>query len=142
MPQMSFFRALAWALAIHLVFLGVFVFTWKGSSKDYRVDFFFWGGILRQQELMPMQVEEGPGERSLRLISPSSILAPVQMGAWRLGSSVEKPESVRIRVEDKGIPTKFMTERVELNEPDRTTSENARLGIPEAPRVYLRQREP
>ena len=72
----------------------------------------------------------------------TTIFAPVQMSAWRLGSSVEKPESVRISTQDKAVPDKFMTERVVLDDPAQATSKNVRLDIPDAPRVYLRRPGP
>ena len=142
MRRVPFFQAFVLALLVHVVCFCFFVFTWKGSFKDYQVDFVFWGGILRHQELMPVSVEQGRGDRSVRIIAPSSILAPVQMNAWRLGSSVEKPESVRTWMEGKAAPAKFMTERVDLDGPAQGTAGNSRFDIPEPPRVYLGRTEP
>ena len=139
MRQVPFFQAFVFALLVHVVCFSFFVFTWKGSFKDYQVDFVFWGGILRHQELIPVLVEQGRGDRSVRIIAPSSILAPVQMNAWRLGSSVEKPESVRIESEDTRVPSKFMPKRVELEGSVEPTSGRLQFDIPDAPKVYLRR---
>ncbi|MBF0122023.1 MAG: hypothetical protein HQL21_01280 [Candidatus Omnitrophica bacterium] len=136
------FYALSFSVFIHIVFLGLFVLSCRGEVKDFKIDFFFWGGILRHQELLPVLSDESQNDGRVRIDSPSAIWAPVQMVAWRLGSSVEKPELFKVREEDKSLPSKFMTARVELDVQDQLISKDSQLGIPEAPKVYFRRPEP
>lgn len=137
--QTSFLRALGWAVLIHIVLLAAVGLSWKGTPRDYQVDFFFWGEILRPQELEPIVVKGGGDPAGIRILLPSPPVTPVQMSAWRLGSSVEKPAPMKESFEDKGAPSKFPTNRVELDDPLPGTSGGAHVDIPDAPRILLRR---
>lgn len=136
---MRFWGAMCLSLLLTGILLGAFVFTWPGTPQDFRSELFFWGSILRQQELVPEEAVGSDEEKDVRIVSPSPILAPLQARVWSLGSAVEKPESLKVFLGSEILPPKFSAERVDLGGVEDASENMNILGIPEPPRIFLRR---
>ena len=133
--SLSFLRAVMIAVMCHVVILFFFVFTWKGTPEEYRIDFVFWGSILRLQDVM--LEKNPPSGRSVFFMTSSPALGSVEKDVWNLGSRLEKPAvPVVSGMDAMSDPPRFVTERVE---PLQGQEEEPDLGIPEAPKVFLRR---
>lgn len=137
MLRSAWHRALLAALLAHAVLFQVFVFSMQGVARDYETDLFFWGSILREQDLLPVSFSQEGGAEAVQIMAPSAILPPVQMRAWRTGSAVDKPYPLPPKGEEKELPGRFMTERVELDPVMEGAADSLSLDIPDPPRVKL-----
>ncbi|MBF0484962.1 MAG: hypothetical protein HQL16_00450 [Candidatus Omnitrophica bacterium] len=135
----SFCRALLLAAAIHCVMLDCVALTFRGVREDYRIDFSFWGSILRKDELAVWRTrDEGAVGFDDGLLFEKS-KKPFEQ-AWDHGVVVDKPEDTGIvsSVTEGPLPPKFSGPRASLAEEKSPPLSGADSDFPAAPNIRLR----
>jgi len=134
---MTWTNSVSLAVACHLAALLLLTISFRGMPRDYQMEFFFWGDIVRKEELSPGRVRS-LGEPE----SPNVDLSKKGRGVFSLWSKglVDKPD-VKNAAGDAGLPDpiKFSGPRVTWNEEaDRTPV----VEFDEPPAVKLRYPRP
>jgi hypothetical protein len=133
-------QAVLLAVLFHAFVFVVFAPALRKGPAPHKIDLVFWGSILRAQDLMP-GAHEAAGISDVRVISPAGNIRSTEVKAWKTGSAVEKPTYPHAVASSSMelAPQKFVTERVELNEP---SAEEPVLGLPKAENVPLKESRP
>ncbi len=135
-----FYAAVGFAVLAHAVLFLAFSPASEGMTPVRKIDLVFWGSILRAQDLMPYlsSEEESP---DVRVIAPVAFIRSTELGAWKFGSSVEKPEHPTAQASffSDVVPEKFSTERVVL---DDVADVGTGFDLPQAAAVSLKVPRP
>ena len=117
------------SILIHAAVLFFLTFTARGSQDIYRVNYIFWGAILRHQEVSPSR--EQPAT-VVDLGMPGFYYNKgVHVNIWRQGIQVEKPDmEENLLPRSDGLIPRFVGERVE---PDQASLPKTDFHLDEAP---------
>lgn len=109
-----FIVAVMAAMVVHaLVFLFI-IFTLPGTPQNYKIDFTFWGGVLRKSDVEPRGHIVAAMELKHFFSMPQ--IKEDQYHVWSLAVANEKPLSKETRSPDISIPEKFIGTRMLLTE--------------------------
>ncbi len=127
--MLSSYRYACMSLFIHVAVLFLLTLTLRGTPDLYRVNFIFWGAILRPQEVSPAK------DQSASVVELGSLDLTfdrgVHAGIWRKGLQVDKPDqSVIVLPRPDGDIPHFSGKHVE---PDEANGSRPDVHLDEAP---------
>lgn len=123
----------------HLIVFSLVTVTFNGTFREFRPEFFFWGSIVRKEELVPGKI--GQWNFSMQNMFALSREKGAYSSIWGKGIAVDKTEmqntSKSFTLPD---PLKFLGPRVILdNDQD---GEARHFDLPALPKVKLRYPRP